>query len=307
MSDEKKSGVSISVPGEAIDKAVADVISAVVGEASNGVIQSAGTIFGGLIGDRLKEWRTRNFLSTCQKTADLMRKSGVDPKAARALPNAEIYALFGGMSEAEEPSIRDMWAALLARRLNPSFMDGLNLELVSSIKLMSGYDATVFDFFLKSIPHQSALAAEIESKIDFDPNEEFAKVARPAIDAEAFIDEFEQQLVDALASPQPIVDYTGAVRKLIRLGLLETDNTINMSSQAHDVMVKNSKIDYRTKAYPEAWTLDDLESQARNVILNLMRRPKTATRWYFVGVKGIKCRLTDLGMQLAETLQDGRE
>ncbi|WP_051927658.1 hypothetical protein [Ruegeria halocynthiae] len=145
MTENKNNNViNVNLPGDAIDKAAGQVISKLFGGASDGALDVAGNVFGGLIGDRIREWRTRNLIHTTARTAEFLKEKGISLEDAKALPMGDIYRIFEGASKEEEPSVQDMWAKLLASSLDMKNSD-LNKAIYPVLEQFSGIDAKVFN------------------------------------------------------------------------------------------------------------------------------------------------------------------
>lgn len=95
------------------------LLQAASGGLKHGVSATVGDVWGGLVGDRVAEWRRRNLLKIADRTTGYLRDRGVSKSDARALPNGELYFLFEGASKADEPKLQELWARLLACRLDP--------------------------------------------------------------------------------------------------------------------------------------------------------------------------------------------
>ena len=143
--ESKEAGLSVNIPGEALDKAVADVIKTALGETTKGGLQLGGNIFGGLIGDRVREWRTRNLLDTVEKTAQTMKDKGIPLSEAKALPMGHLYSLFEGASKEDDPTLQAMWANLLASGLDPDASD-IEVTFFSVLEKMTGRDALLLKY-----------------------------------------------------------------------------------------------------------------------------------------------------------------
>ncbi|WP_299370404.1 Abi-alpha family protein [uncultured Tateyamaria sp.] len=225
MADRKSNGSEgrMSVPGEAVDQAVADVIRTILGRSGTGLADLGSSFFGGLVGDRMRQWRTRNLISTCEKTAKFLQEKGIDLKSARALPDGEIYLLFSGMAEAEDTTLRQMWSQLLASRMDPSQSEQLNPEIVSLLKIMTGDDAMVFEMTLKS----AAILRRTRRLISQNDVGLLDWIApnKPGINV---VDEIElfralRRLQELRAEYPESLALSGPVEKSLRLGLISED------------------------------------------------------------------------------------
>jgi hypothetical protein len=133
--------MEINLPGVALDKAAAGVIEKLFGSAADGIADATGNIFGGLIGDRLREWRKRNLIATLAKTAEYLREMNIPLEKARALPMGDVYAIFEGASKQEEPDVCEMWAALLGNAMNYSGDVRASPAIVDNLKAFTSKEA----------------------------------------------------------------------------------------------------------------------------------------------------------------------
>jgi hypothetical protein len=131
----------ISLPGEALEKSAANVLERVLGATTDGSVALAGNIFGGLIGDRVREWRTRNLINALSKTAEHLHRLGVKLEDARALPMGEAYQMFDGCSQVDDPTLQDMWSLLLASSLNPNRDGSYDKAYSEILGRMTPFDA----------------------------------------------------------------------------------------------------------------------------------------------------------------------
>ncbi|WP_299864346.1 Abi-alpha family protein [uncultured Hoeflea sp.] len=146
MSKIQKSESDVgNVPGEKIEQAVAEVVEAALGNTVEGASQLVGNIFGGLIGDRIREWRTRNLLDCLKHTSDKLKAMKIDPSQASALPNGELYRLFDGASKAESVKLREFWAGLIANQMKND-REEVDRELLTIIENLSPNDASVLEY-----------------------------------------------------------------------------------------------------------------------------------------------------------------
>ncbi len=144
MADRKDT--IINLPGEAIDKAAADIINKTVGAASDGTIITMQNVLGGLFGDSIREWRTRKLIDRTSETAAIMKRKGIDLKQVRALPMGEWYALFESASTEESSEVGTLWSALLANALDPSSSVKIDNDLISVLKQLTPIDANILLF-----------------------------------------------------------------------------------------------------------------------------------------------------------------
>ncbi len=120
---------------------------AVIGRAAGGIMDTVANVFGGLIGDAIREWRTRNLIRHLARTAEILEARGVSLDKAKALPMGEAYAMFEEASKQDDPTLAEMWSALLANAMDAT--KGVRIEpaFVATLRVISGVDAHVLRFF----------------------------------------------------------------------------------------------------------------------------------------------------------------
>lgn len=146
------------IPGEALDKAAASILEHAGKEIVGGVSSFSSNLFGAVIGDRVKEWRTRNLMEMAAKTAKKMEELGVSLDKTRGLPMLEYYSIFEEASKQDDPSVQDLWAGLLASRMSPEHAGNFDRQTAQILSAMNGVEARVLHFV-----HESS---EIEKAMD---------------------------------------------------------------------------------------------------------------------------------------------
>jgi len=140
---------NISIPGEAIDKATADVITTLVGGAAGGLVSTAGDIFGGFVGDKIRAWRIRNSIELAERTARLLKAKGVSLERSKALPMGEVYAIFEGASKVDDPVLQELWANLLAKLMDPEEIIETQSYFISILTNLTAIEAGVLNVIAK--------------------------------------------------------------------------------------------------------------------------------------------------------------
>lgn len=132
-----------------LEAAAGRVAERAMNETLDGSFGFLGDVFGGLVGDRVKQWRTRNLIDSLAKTRDHLEKRGIKIENAKALPMGELYAIFEGASKTDDADLREMWSALLSNKMNPeqeSFTDPSFPRLLGEL---SGLDAQILNYMVK--------------------------------------------------------------------------------------------------------------------------------------------------------------
>lgn len=133
-----------------IEKQAGEIAGRVIGRTADGTMDIAGNIIGGLIGDRIREWRTRNLVESLSKTADYLRAKGIPLDRTKALPMGEAYAMFEEASKQDDPTIQDMWAALLANAMDNDSDVRIEPAFVATLSSLRGAEARILEFLWSS-------------------------------------------------------------------------------------------------------------------------------------------------------------
>lgn len=146
MDIESKQTISISLLGKESDKEAAEVIKILVGGAAKGIVTYGDDFFGALLGDRIKEWRKRNFINSASKTAEFLSQKGVPLDKAVCLEDGEIYRLFDGASRADDEAVSDLWAGLLANAMDPDSEVTFDVHFTKVLEQLHSHDIKILDF-----------------------------------------------------------------------------------------------------------------------------------------------------------------
>lgn len=175
MSDDEAQGLVSALPS----KAATEVLLAATSGVSQGIKGTAADIWGGLIGDRIHQWRQRNLVNSLEKTAHYLEQKGVALSDVAALPDGPMYMIFDGASKAETNEIRELWGRLLAKEMCqeldearlPLFVDTLGSITSDDVKLLElliGLPSKVEDIALVAKRRFSKQAHESDLGQQFD-------------------------------------------------------------------------------------------------------------------------------------------
>lgn len=129
-----------------VEAAAARVAERALNETWTGAAGFIGDVFGGLVGDRVKQWRTRNLVDALAKTKEHLEAKGVSIENAKSLPVGELLVIFEGASKTDDVDLSSMWGALLSNGMNPkndTFIDPSFPRLLSEL---SGLDARIISY-----------------------------------------------------------------------------------------------------------------------------------------------------------------
>lgn len=136
----------MNLPSNELERAAANVIEKAGMNVVDGATGFGSNLFNGLIGDRVREWRNRNFLLGAAETAEVLAKRGIPLEATKGLPTLEVYAIFQGMAEQDDPDVRKLWAGLLASRMDPAENGGFDRAVSQMLSMMNGTEARILMF-----------------------------------------------------------------------------------------------------------------------------------------------------------------
>ncbi|WP_226552498.1 Abi-alpha family protein [Celeribacter naphthalenivorans] len=162
-------------------KIATDVAVALVGPTSNGIAETAKDVWGGLVGDRVREWRQRNLVNSLEKTYEHLKQKGISPEQAQSLPTGDVYRIFEGASRAETTNLSEMWAHLIASAMDPKSNGKLDEALSKVLEQLTGQDAELFTLI-------NSYEASLDKK-DAAYQDEFEELTRKHKSAEALYDD----------------------------------------------------------------------------------------------------------------------
>ncbi|MEM7733907.1 MAG: Abi-alpha family protein [Pseudomonadota bacterium] len=225
-------------------KAALDVAMAATAGLSNGVKGTVQDVWGGLIGDRVRQWRQRNLISVLEKTAVCLKESGISLEKAKALPDGALYSLFENSSKAEEADLQAMWANLMAKEMseNPNYA---KLErFVKTLSDMTLPDVRLFKLTLlvpKMIDEFFRVWSERQRECE-DLHRSADEVERNSI-FNAMIDEYEREGRAFLNELNALIEREGftaedqieiSKHSLLRLGLISrSDKSMTQRHLTH--------------------------------------------------------------------------
>ncbi|MBM3089269.1 DUF4393 domain-containing protein [Ensifer sp. T173] len=161
MGNEIQRAPEVTLLKSEMEAAAARVAERAMNTTFDGVAGVVGDVFGGLLGDGIKQWRTRRLVTTLVKTKDHLESAGIPIENAKALPMGELYAIFEGASKQEDPTLTEMWAALLANAMNPNDPTPLDPAFPKLLERMSGLDALILNFYNDCARKKSELGLDV--------------------------------------------------------------------------------------------------------------------------------------------------
>jgi hypothetical protein len=131
--------------GKEVDRSLAEVITALLKPGAT----ELGSLIGDAIGiasDRMKIKREANArlgLSEVKKKLDVKT---IDLKAISPPTEEELHLLLNGLSLADDPNVRHLWAGLFAQALDPNSKVNAERPFISVLETLSPTDAKIIDF-----------------------------------------------------------------------------------------------------------------------------------------------------------------
>lgn len=143
MAEGNNEGKKLVLFESKLEEAAGKVAEKALNETWTGASGFLGDVFGGLVGDRVKQWRTRNLVDTLAKTKDHLESKGVNIDAAKSLPMGELLVIFEGASKTDDFDLSSMWAALLSNGMNPENKITIDPSFPRLLNELSGLDARI--------------------------------------------------------------------------------------------------------------------------------------------------------------------
>ncbi len=141
--DGPKTSVDVSV-GKEIDAALGDVIRGLLKRPSEAVGDLVADGIG-ILGDRVRRKRELNAKLGMEEVRKRLDADGVDMKDITPPKEEELHLLMNGMSLADDQNVRDMWAGLFAKALEPNSETVAERPFISVLDSLSPLDAKIID------------------------------------------------------------------------------------------------------------------------------------------------------------------
>lgn len=213
MGDKPQNAPEIVLLKSEMEAAAARVAERAMNSTLDGLGGFVGDVFGGLVGDAVKQWRNRNLVNCLAKTKSRLDELGISLANAKALPMGEMYAIFDGMSKQDDPDLVDMWASLLAAAMNPDRNTSLDPAYPKILEQLSGVEAVIlkFQFEADSIRKKSIRAEDKSARKDgLEAHRQFIRKEGTTI-----IEKFGLEVISS------------AITNLLRLGLLTVESSLD--------------------------------------------------------------------------------
>jgi len=139
-----KTSVDVSI-GKEIDSALGDVVRGLLKKPSEAV----GDLIAdgiGILGDRVRRKREFNAKQGMESVRKRLEADGVDVNHITPPKEEELHLLMNGMSLTDDDNIRDLWAGLFAKTLEPNSGTEAERPFISVLESLSPQDAKIIDW-----------------------------------------------------------------------------------------------------------------------------------------------------------------
>lgn len=141
------------VPTKSLELSVGKQVDAALGDVIRGLLKKPSEAVGdiiadgiGILGDRVKRKRELNATLGMEEVRKRLEDAGVDVKDIISPKEEELHLLMNGMSLAGDKCVRDMWAGLFAKALEPGSEVSAERPFISILQTLSPLDAKIIDF-----------------------------------------------------------------------------------------------------------------------------------------------------------------
>lgn len=163
MSDESGTGgfsveaINISIFGKEADKALADSLRLLLRKPA----EEAGSLLAdwiGLTSDRINLKRKLNAELGLRAVRARLKADNVDMETIQPPKEEELHLLMNGLSLTDDDSVREMWAGLFAKALEPGSDTTAERPFLSVLDSLSPSDAKIIHFLAHATKELEALA-----------------------------------------------------------------------------------------------------------------------------------------------------
>lgn len=141
----KNTGVSVKVSvGKEIDKSVGGVLTALLKPGATEI----GNLIGdgiGMLADIVNAKRKQNAQDGLESVREKLESADIDLKDVTPPKAEELHLLINGLSLADDANVRDLWAGLFAKAIDPSTPITAERAYLSVLQSLSPRDAQLID------------------------------------------------------------------------------------------------------------------------------------------------------------------
>ena len=165
---EEKNAVSLNVElGKNIDAALGDVIRSLLTKPAEAVGDLTSDVIG-ILGDRVKRKRELNAKIGLEEVRKKLEDANIEMKDITPPKEEELHLLINGLSLSDDEKVRDMWAGLFAKALEPDSKVEAERPFLSVLESLSPMDAKIIDFLAFLIKTDTEL---IKASKSFQPKD----------------------------------------------------------------------------------------------------------------------------------------
>ena len=156
----KKGGVAL--PGREIDAALGDVIRGILVKPADalGDLLSDGI---GLLGDKIKRKREFNMKLGIEEVRKKLEAANVDMTRVTPPKEEELQLLMNGLSLTDDKDVRDMWAGLFAKALEPGSQIKADKPFLVVLQSLTASDARILAFLAYVVGVENGLRVNARS------------------------------------------------------------------------------------------------------------------------------------------------
>lgn len=156
-SDITIKSLNVSILGKETDKVLADALRQLLRKPA----EEAGSLIGdwiGIAGDRIKLKRELNAKRGIELVREKLELGNVDMKDITPPKEEEVYLLMNGLSLTDDDRVREMWAGLFAKALEPDSDVTVERPFLSVLESLSPTDAKIIHFLAYATKELEAVA-----------------------------------------------------------------------------------------------------------------------------------------------------
>lgn len=154
MTSDDKTKINLSI-GKEIDSALADLIRGLFKKPADEIGGFVGNSIG-ILGDKVRLKRELNAQLGIERVREQLEDNNVDTKDITPPNEEELHLLMNGLSLSADQHLRDMWAGLFAKALDPRSGISAERPFIRVLESLSPMDAKVIDVLAFTISADEA-------------------------------------------------------------------------------------------------------------------------------------------------------
>lgn len=211
--------IKVSVFGKETDKVLADALRQLLQKPTD----EAGSLIGdwiGIFGDKIRRKRKLNINLGMGAVRKKLAFGNVDMKDITPPREEELYLLMSGLSLTDDNDIREMWAGLFAKALEPNSDVTVERSFISVLESLSPTDAKIIHFLAYANRELEAVAKKEKHGISMFWGDHDPQVAAEIQRRSKVVDDIEEQ-ADVLSFPS--LKGGHLTDNLLRQGIIEVE------------------------------------------------------------------------------------